>query len=145
MSKEKIYSILELMKSINKSINKELGCKLGFKKISPSIMTIMIHLMEGESKTLKELSKDVGLANSTVSEIVDRLVKEGYVHRIQDKEDRRRVLISATDKALKIKEDIQKRHREYLEDILCGVSEEDMDTVLKGLIKLNEIVKGSEA
>lgn len=144
MSREKIYLIHELMKSINKSINKKFGCRLGYKKLNPSVLTIMLHLLESEPKTLKELSQEAGLANSTVSELVDKLVEKGMVKRVQDEDDRRRVLISATDNALKVKDEIHSRHREYFEQILSDVDEKDIDIVLKGLSKLNEIVNGSE-
>jgi DNA-binding MarR family transcriptional regulator len=43
--------------------------------------------------SLKDLSRSVGLAHSTVSGIVDRLVKKGLLARQSDKKDRRLSLI----------------------------------------------------
>jgi len=52
-----------------------------------NIMQILVHSPHGLS--LKELSKQAGLAHSTVSGIVDRLEKRGMVQREQDHVDGR--------------------------------------------------------
>jgi len=57
--------------------------------------------------SVKELSRQVGLAHSTVSGIVDRLERRGLVERQTDKEDRRVNLIAAS-----------KVVRDYVRDIL---------------------------
>lgn len=144
MDKEKIYRVNELLRYINKAINKNIGYKMGIKRLNPSVMTILIILMDGPPRTLKELSHDVGLANSTVSGIVDKLVKEGYVMRVVDAEDRRRVMISLTEAAYKKREEIEMRYLKKIEGFLKDATDEDMDIVISGLNKLYEILKRSE-
>jgi MarR family transcriptional regulator, organic hydroperoxide resistance regulator len=51
--------------------------------------TVMQFVVHFNGRSLKELSKDVGLSHSTVSGIVDRLEKRGMVERHVDKKDRR--------------------------------------------------------
>jgi DNA-binding MarR family transcriptional regulator len=102
-----------------------------------------MQLIDGDSKTLKELSHDVGLANSTVSGIVDKLVEEGMLNRVQDESDRRRVLITVTEKALQCKKEIERRYMEHIEGALKIGSEEDVKAILYGLGKLNELMKES--
>lgn len=144
MERERVYIIYELLKSINKRIHKCVGCKVGHRKLNPSSMAIMVQLMDGKRRALKEISMAIGLANSTVSGIIDRLVEEGLVERVQDSGDRRRVMISATEKAMSINEDMQKKYKVYIENIFKNSSEEDMETVQKGLSKLYEIIEESE-
>jgi DNA-binding MarR family transcriptional regulator len=55
-----------------------------------SVMQAVVH---GNGMSLKDLSRSVGLAHSTVSGIVDRLVKKGLLARQSDKKDRRLSLI----------------------------------------------------
>lgn len=141
MAKKEIIQIYELFRNINKTVNKKIGCKMELMKFNPSILSIMIQLMNGEKKSLKEISSSAGLANSTASEIIDKLEEEGLVIRERDKEDKRRVLISATDKALNYRKEFEMKHLGVLEGILNGVSDEDLNIILNGLIKLNEVIK----
>lgn len=54
---------------------------------------VMQALVQSNATSLKDLSRSVGLAHSTVSGIVDRLAKKGLVVRQSDKKDRRLSLI----------------------------------------------------
>lgn len=144
MSKENIYVIYELLKSINKTIHREVGSKLGYKNVNPSVMAILFFLMDGEARTLKEISAGVGLANSTVSGIIDRLVEKGMVQRVQDKGDRRRVLISVTENTKKMYCESEAEFRGYLEKILGKASDDDLRVVSEGLTKLYDIIREGE-
>jgi len=68
---------------------------------------IMHILVSSSGLSLKELSKQAGLAHSTVSGIVDRLEKRGMVERQQDETDARSSLIA-----------ISKEVRAFLRDTL---------------------------
>lgn len=50
---------------------------------------VMHFLVHSNGRSLKELSKDVGLSHSTVSGIVDRLERRGLAERQVDRKDRR--------------------------------------------------------
>ena len=58
-----------------------------------SVMHVLVH---SSGLSLKELSRQVGLAHSTVSGIVDRLEKQGLVERRTDSHDRRVTKIAAS-------------------------------------------------
>ena len=48
--------------------------------------------------TAGRLSIDAGLTSGAITAVIDRLVKKGYVRRVADPDDRRRVLIEKTEK-----------------------------------------------
>ena|ERR1700761_5932360 len=48
--------------------------------------------------TAGKLSVDAGLTSGAVTAVIDRLVEKGYVQRVADLDDRRRVLIEKTAK-----------------------------------------------
>jgi DNA-binding MarR family transcriptional regulator len=48
--------------------------------------------------TAGHIATDAGLTSGTVTAVIDRLVEKGYVRRVADPDDRRRVLIEKTDK-----------------------------------------------
>ena len=52
-------------------------------------VNVMQVLVAKNALSLKELSREVGMAHSTVSGIVDRLAKRGMVERQPDPQDRR--------------------------------------------------------
>jgi DNA-binding MarR family transcriptional regulator len=52
--------------------------------------------------TAGRLSIDAGLTSGAVTAVIDRLVEKGYVRRVADPSDRRRVLIEKTEKLDKV-------------------------------------------
>jgi DNA-binding MarR family transcriptional regulator len=50
----------------------------------------------GEALNIKQLTRLTGLAASTISEMVDRLVELGYITKTQNAVDRRQVVLKST-------------------------------------------------
>jgi DNA-binding MarR family transcriptional regulator len=72
--------------------------------------SVMHAVVRHSGLSLKEVSRQVGLAHSTVSGIVDRLEKQGLLERRVDEKDRRVSLIVAS-----------KIVRDYVRDTLPGL------------------------
>jgi DNA-binding MarR family transcriptional regulator len=51
--------------------------------------------------TAGDLAREAGLTTGAVTSILDRLERLGTVRRVRDKEDRRRVMVELTDKAIR--------------------------------------------
>jgi DNA-binding MarR family transcriptional regulator len=51
--------------------------------------------------TAGDLARETGLTTGAVTSILDRLERLGLVKRVRDKEDRRRVMVELTDKAIR--------------------------------------------
>lgn len=62
-------------------------------------------LVQSPGVSLKELSKSIGLAHSTVSGIIDRLERRGLARRIAGAPDRRVTRITVTDSVLEVVRD----------------------------------------
>lgn len=93
----------------------------------------------GKTK-ISNLSDKMGLSNSTVSGIVDRLEKQGFVERIRCKNDRRVVYVDVTPEFRKIAEKhfccIEKKYATMMED----ASEEEIKKIFEGLQLLKNIL-----
>ncbi|MGO1712174.1 MAG: MarR family winged helix-turn-helix transcriptional regulator, partial [Senegalia sp. (in: firmicutes)] len=90
-------SIVKLLKRVMDSIKHNIECE--FKEMNltgPQGMLMGILTKDGEMK-ISELSKKMGLSNSTVSGIIDRMERDGFVERTRSKEDRRVVNVKMTD------------------------------------------------
>jgi DNA-binding MarR family transcriptional regulator len=51
------------------------------------------------SMTAGRLAAEAGLSTGAVTTVLDRMARAGYVRRVRDSEDRRRVLVELTDEA----------------------------------------------
>jgi DNA-binding MarR family transcriptional regulator len=66
-------------------------------RLSPHQATVLAHLDRATPTTLTELAGEVGVALPTMSLLVDRMVRRGFVRRERDPEDRRRVALRLTN------------------------------------------------
>ena len=68
----------------------------------------------------------------------DSLVKKGYVERSRGLEDRRVVYISLSERGRKAYGHHARFHREMIESLTSDLSEDEMQTLVKALMKLNQ-------
>jgi len=67
-------------------------------EINPSQGRIMFVLWQNDEISFKELAKKASLGKSTLTSMLDRLEKMGYIERVPSKEDRRKIMIKSTEK-----------------------------------------------
>jgi DNA-binding MarR family transcriptional regulator len=91
----------------------------------------LLELQSHDSINLNELSEKLYLDKSTVSRTVDGLVKNGTVNRIVPKENRRKVMISLTEKGTGICEQINHDSDAFFTTILDSIPEEDLPVFLR--------------
>jgi DNA-binding MarR family transcriptional regulator len=96
---------------------------------------------ENEHATAGWLSQQSGLTTGAITHILDRLEKRGYVERIRDTEDRRRVFIQVKAESLKPLtpkyEAIGMAYMAMLEEF----TDEDLNLICHYLEKTSEISK----
>lgn len=76
--------------------------------------------------TIGELSKKIGLAFSTTTDLVDRMEENALVERSRDQKDRRVVRVHILEKGEIIIKEVVKKRREYLGTVLASLSNEEM-------------------
>jgi len=105
---------------------------------------VMEVLVRSHGLSLKELSQQVSLSHSTVSGIVDRLEKRGFLKRKPDPNDRRFTLITpsnAVEEFLKKKLPALTIHP--LAEVLARTSAAEREEILRGVRALRRVVDGS--
>ena len=105
----------------------------------PQGMLIGILHKQGEMK-ITELSGKMGLSNSTVSGIIDRLEKQDIVERVRSQEDRRIVYVKLTEKYSKVHKGFDKIASEQFAIMIDSGSKEELDKVIEGLQTLKAIL-----
>jgi DNA-binding MarR family transcriptional regulator len=105
----------------------------------PQGMLIGILHKQGEVK-VTELSEKMGLSNSTVSGIIDRLEKQDIVERVRSQEDRRIVYVKLTKKYSEAHKGFDKIASEQFAIMIDGGSKEELDKIIEGLRTLKAIL-----
>lgn len=94
-----------------------------------------------EPKTMKQIAETLGVAVSTPTRTIDRLLEKGFVNRTVGEKDRRQLLIELTPKGKELLKDIDKENLEITRKMLKGLSDEEIETFKKILSKINENIE----
>lgn len=132
--------IIKKMKIILFSFKRNIAKKFNpFNLTGTQGMVIGILHRYGNMK-VSDLSEKMGLSNSTISGIVDRLEKQELIKRNRSKTDRRIVYVSLT---LKSKKSFQKNFchiEDKFKEIINEVPSEEIDKILEGLSLLEKLI-----
>ncbi len=90
---EKIYSLRHKIMSELHAMFKEMG-------ITHTQMMVLRIIKNNENMHLKEIAAILGISSSAATQIVNGLVKKGYLMRKRNQLDRRILKLTFTDKAL---------------------------------------------
>ncbi|AKB36925.1 Transcriptional regulator, MarR family [Methanosarcina siciliae C2J] len=107
-------------------------------KNQPAVIKIIG--IEGEIMP-STLGKYTGLEKSSLTRMVDDLEKKGIVFRKTDPDDRRKVLVSLTEKGLEYYDRLSQITTEMADEILQFVDEKDIDDYLKSLETIVKILR----
>jgi DNA-binding MarR family transcriptional regulator len=95
----------------------------------------------GARSSMNELSRNLGLANSTMTRMVENLVARGLVSRTEDDQDRRVVRVALTNEGRKLQGSLKEARREIQRLILSEIKPEERATVLEVLENLNTAIE----
>ncbi len=98
LSKEVLIALRRIMQAIDlhsKSLVKKYG-------ITGPQLVILQELSGHKEISVGELAKTVSLGQATVTGVLNRLEKRGYITRRRSKKDKRRVLVRATETCQKL-------------------------------------------
>jgi DNA-binding MarR family transcriptional regulator len=103
-------------------------------------MVIKIIGMEGEVMP-STLGKYTGMEKSSLTRMVDDLEKKGIVYRKTDPDDRRKVLVSLTEKGLEYYDCLNKITVEMADEILKFVDKKDIEDYVQSLETMVRILR----
>ena len=82
---------------------------------------------------MSELARKLGLDNSTITRLVVRLEKKGFVGRRQSRRDKRAIKIFLKIKGLSVQQDIEKKIESIGEKIKIEIDDEKRESILEHL------------
>ena len=93
-------------------------------------------LWQGDGIPIRELSKQSGLAMTSLTGMLDRMESAGLIYRDRGDKDRRKILIFLTDNARALEKDYNEVTEEIENIYYKGFSEEEIDQCEKDLQRI---------
>jgi DNA-binding MarR family transcriptional regulator len=87
---------------------------------------------------MNQLSRLLMVTGGNVTGIVDQLVKEGLVERVDDAADRRAWRIKLTRAGDKAFAEMARAHEEWVVELLCGLTRREADALMQLLARLKQ-------
>src|SRR5438045_307823 len=98
--------------------------------------SILDHLDEIEPTTVLELARHMGVTAATMSLAIDRLERKGYVVRLKDAKDRRRVHVRLTTAGVRVRDASSVLDPARVEALVARLSDEERGLAIEGLALL---------
>lgn len=98
-------------------------------------------LKDKGSQKPSSLALSLGYTSGAITKLTNNLVKEGYIIREQQENDRRVILITITDRGLDVLEEAQKKGRNLRNEVYSVLNTEEVEQLLSIQKKLFEHVK----
>jgi len=106
---------------------------------------IMFALWQQDSVSINELAQKTQLKKSTLTSMLDRLEKMGYVRRQRSKKDRRKILIKRTNKDKTLESKYVELSQEMTKLFYDGFSEDDINRFENDLARILDNLTEFEA
>jgi len=136
-----VKEIDENLREINKILNRDLKREMIKLDLGLSHFYILTTLYREKVLSSGNLAKSLDVKNSTITSLVDRLVKLSLVKRRRDERDRRVVLVELTDKGKKLTEKLLTLRKERLKEIVKELPEEKVKEIYESIKRVKEILK----
>jgi DNA-binding MarR family transcriptional regulator len=102
---------------------------------------ILDHLDEIDPTSMNELARHMGVTAGTMSMSIDRLERQGYVIRVRDTTDRRRVHLRLTSAGVRVRGATSVLDRVRVEALLSRLTDDERAVAVRGLSLLAEAAR----
>ncbi|HOM02625.1 MAG TPA: MarR family transcriptional regulator [Acetivibrio sp.] len=118
--------LISQIKQVQGRIFEKLLIKAGIEEFNGPQGRILYVLWQEDNLPIVELSKRTGLAKTTLTSMLDRLENSGFLTRVFDKSDRRRVRIAITDMARSMRDKYNQVSDDMNKIFYKGFSEDEI-------------------
>ena len=134
--------VSEIMPAIMKEFLKSQAGGFHKMKITLPQFAIMTMLEREKEANMTDLAKAMSVTTSAMTGVVDRLVRDGYAHRLRDSQDRRIIRIKLTSRGMKtVRTAIEDRKRATIK-MFAVISQEEREKYLSILEHIKERLNG---
>ncbi len=139
--KETAVQLESLLRDISYWIKKKGRDALSSVRITLPQFQVLQFVYFGEAINVKDLTHLTGLAASTVSEMVDRLIELTYVTKTQNELDKRQVILRCTRQGASIIRKVIKQRIQSVQEVTKTMKPESADYLVAVLTEFVELCK----
>lgn len=129
--------MLELQRATHATL-RVLSARLTDENLSPSEINVLANLADGQFRSVGELAADAGVKPTTLTSILDRLGKRGYLARELDLGDRRSFMVHLTPEGAKAAQRASGAMSDIVNEATASLTEADVAGFRKVVRALSE-------
>jgi DNA-binding MarR family transcriptional regulator len=132
-------NIIAVISTIREKSNKLIVREMASRNINGLVTShggILVALFEKQVLTMKEIADKIEKDKSTVTTLINKLTKHGYVKKQSDPHDSRVVLVALTEKGKKLRADFSEISSKLLSTAYKGIPDNEKKTVSAILNKI---------
>ena len=131
-SEETARKLLVYSRALPKGL---IGSRKGAAESESAVLFYLCNKDEKDEVIPSEIAAEFGYPRARVTRILDALESRGEIKRVHDKQDRRRVLVYATEKGRAASRESDAKATEGLVKFIDSLGEEDADELVRILRK----------
>lgn len=109
-------------------------------RFSISQIKVLMILSHNESAKMKDITEALGIANSSATELIDKLIKDELVERYRKNGDRRVVMVKLSEKGRDFVNEMKELKRKCWRSMIEKSEEEDREDLLRVAKKFYELI-----
>lgn len=118
--------LITQIKQISGRIFEKLLVNAGIEEFNGAQGRILYVLWKKDGVPIVELSKQTGLAKTTLTSMLERMEQANLIERVPDERDKRRICISLTDQARRLSKEYEQVSDEMNDIFYAGFREDEM-------------------
>jgi DNA-binding MarR family transcriptional regulator len=111
-------------------------------KLTLSQIAILDILSRSKKSKMSDMARYMGITTAAMTGIIDRLVRDGYVSRISDPDDRRVINIKLTGKGISVVKSLLEQKKSMITKVFGVLSAKERTEYLKILTRIQDGLKG---
>lgn len=104
----------------------------------------LMHLHHAGGCGVSMLANRLGVTNAAASQMIDRMVHQGLLTRVEDPTDRRSKHITLTPQAAAIVQELITAQRRWIEDLTGSLTPDQQNAIAEALILLTAVAEELE-
>lgn len=118
--------LITQIKQISGRLFEKLLADAGVEEFSGAQGRILYVLWQRDGIPITELSRETGLAKTSLTSMLERMENAGLITRIPDRDDKRKISVSITEAARKLSDEYDKVSRRMNELFYAGFTDEEI-------------------
>lgn len=132
-----VKSIYALRASVDNYLTEQIE-KAGAKGLIVSHGNILVRLYQEDEQPMRKIAEDIGKCKSTLTVLVNKLEKAGFITRVPDKIDTRVKKLSLTEKGRDFQGEFWKISKEMNSLLWTGFTEKEQEEFLSYMERMNK-------